>query len=233
MPTIQNIVMFIIAIFIFPLNAQCISGNCYNGNGIYLYEDGRKYIGEFKNKKFDGHGKFIFKNGSEYDGEWKNNLPNGQGEYLFSDGSIYIGFMKDGQFHGQGTITYPKNSEGSKRDYKYKGEWKNGLKDGKGTYYSLDGNAYDGEWKYDQRNGLGQYTNWFPYYTYFGEWTNNNYNGIGLMIYLDEKSEIGLWLNGSLLEKESSKDAILFLNKNYQNNIYLEKIELLRTSIIE
>ena len=33
---------------------ECIIGDCVNGYGIFLYDDGAKYVGEYKNGL--GHG---------------------------------------------------------------------------------------------------------------------------------------------------------------------------------
>ena len=38
---------------------------------------------------------------------------------------------------------------------KYDGEYKDGKRNGKGTYTFADGDKYDGEWKDDKGNGLG------------------------------------------------------------------------------
>ena len=42
-----------------------------DGKGIYDFNDGRIYDGEWKKDKRDGKGVFIFNNGNKYDGEWK------------------------------------------------------------------------------------------------------------------------------------------------------------------
>ena len=53
----------------------------------------------------------------------------------------------------------------------YDGEWKDGLKEGKGTLTSPDGGKYEGEWKNDKMEGQGTYT-----------WPNGNkYEGGGRM----------------------------------------------------
>jgi len=56
----------------------CISGDCENGNGVYLYPNtifsdyaGSKYIGEFKNGNFDGFGIFVHPNGTNYQGMFR------------------------------------------------------------------------------------------------------------------------------------------------------------------
>ena len=80
------------------------------GEGIYKYEDGTKYVGQFKNGAFhgegqctnhaidglldslvDGHtgeGKLIFANG-EFRGIF-NNGKHVDGQFVFSDGLVYV-----------------------------------------------------------------------------------------------------------------------------------------------
>ena len=56
---------------------------------------------------------------------------------------------------------------------KYEGDWKNGLKEGKGVYYYKNGNRYEGDYQNDKREGKG-----IKYYKngdkYEGDWKNNN-----------------------------------------------------------
>ena len=47
--------------------------------GTYIYEDGSKYEGTFKDGKIDGNGIFSYNDGDTYDGEWKNGKFNGNG----------------------------------------------------------------------------------------------------------------------------------------------------------
>lgn len=39
------------------------------------------------------------------------------------------------------------------------GEWRNNVKNGKGTYSYNDGDRYEGEWKDDARSGTGKFFN--------------------------------------------------------------------------
>ena len=51
----KNLLSCIILItFSAGLSAQCLSGNCYNGTGTYLYKSGAEYTGTFKNGKPHG-----------------------------------------------------------------------------------------------------------------------------------------------------------------------------------
>jgi len=64
---------------------------------------------------------YLWENGTKYMGEWKDGKRHGQGNMTYHDGSKFVGKWKDGKKHGQGTDTY-----GDGR--KYVGEWKDGYK---------------------------------------------------------------------------------------------------------
>jgi hypothetical protein len=61
------------------------------------YQDGRKYVGEFKNGKKDGQGKYAYPDGDEYVGGWKDDKKHGQGTDIFVDGSKGIGEFREGR----------------------------------------------------------------------------------------------------------------------------------------
>ena len=61
----------------------CISGNCFNGVGKRIYENGY-YEGEFKDGLFHGKGFLKFETGF-YDGEFKKGKRNGIGDEFFID----------------------------------------------------------------------------------------------------------------------------------------------------
>ena len=81
----------------------CIEGDCENGYGVFVYENGDKYVGEWKNNKSHGLGTSTLKNGETYSGQWKNATPHGQGTYKLFNGDKYVGEWKEWNFHGQGT----------------------------------------------------------------------------------------------------------------------------------
>jgi len=96
----------------------CIEGDCNNGQGTETFENGYKYVGEFKNGKRHGQGTSTWASGQKHVGEFKDGLPNGQGTQTFPNGYKYVGEFKDGLRHGQGTATWANGD-------KYVGEWKN------------------------------------------------------------------------------------------------------------
>ena len=75
-----------------------------------------------------------YDNGDKYVGEFKDDLFSGQGTYTFADGEKYVGQHKDDQQHGQGTYTYANGD-------KYVGQYKDGKKNGQGFYFFTDGRA--------------------------------------------------------------------------------------------
>ena len=118
----------------------CIKGDCYNGQGTETFENGYKYVGEFKNGKRHGQGTLTWP-------YWKSLLPGYKGSYKGKyDGTFskYVGEFKNGLRHGKGTQTYPEG-------YKYVGEFKDDEKNGQGIETLWDGSTFIGEFKDDHR----------------------------------------------------------------------------------
>ena len=84
---------------------ECISGDCINGYGIYVWDSGDKYVGENKNNAMNGLGTYYFVTGNKYVGEIKNDLRHGQGTYYYAKGDKYVGGYKNWIFHGEGVLT--------------------------------------------------------------------------------------------------------------------------------
>jgi hypothetical protein len=76
----------------------CVSGNCGNGDGVYIYEDKTRYNGEFKNGLAVGFGICYYADGDISVGNWKNHAFDGQGTMYYNDGSTLEGNWKNGQF---------------------------------------------------------------------------------------------------------------------------------------
>jgi hypothetical protein len=52
-------------------NATCTSGDCQNGKGLWTWDDGAMYDGEWKDHRMDGMGMSTYADGTTYDGEWE------------------------------------------------------------------------------------------------------------------------------------------------------------------
>ncbi|XDD51042.1 hypothetical protein AB3N59_04485 [Leptospira sp. WS92.C1] len=86
----------------------CKTGNCKNGNGIYVYESGEVYSGNFKNDKRHGSGMIQYRDGDRYVGNFLNDKKVGVGKYQFSNGAVFNGrFMEDGE-SAEGFLTVGK-----------------------------------------------------------------------------------------------------------------------------
>ncbi len=96
----------------------CISGNCTNGFGTWLYKNGSKYVGTFKNEQLDGEGTYTASSGDKYIGEFKLNTYHGQGTYFYETGDKYVGEFNNGTYHGIGTMYYANGTNKA-------GKWEN------------------------------------------------------------------------------------------------------------
>jgi hypothetical protein len=111
--------------------------NCF---GTQTFPNGYKYVGEFKDSRYNGQGTYTFPNGNQYVGEWKDGRYNGQGTLTFANGDKYVGEWKDDKRDGQGTLTFARGD-------KYVGEWKENQRNGQGIVYRADGNVLlSGNW---------------------------------------------------------------------------------------
>ena len=119
-------------------------------NGKYIWEDGKYYIGEYKNNIPNGKGIKYYKNGNIlYEGEFINGKFEGNGKYIYDDGKYYIGQYKNGLREGKGIIYY-KN-----RKLLFEGKFINDKREGNGKYIWENGEYYIGQYKNGLRNGKG------------------------------------------------------------------------------
>jgi hypothetical protein len=135
----------------------CVSGNCMDGQGTFVY------LGE-----------------GTYSGEWKNGRENGIGTYtrcgLDNDGYVpeqYVGDWVNGERSGQGTTTFTHRPSDPIVE-KYIGAYYGNDEDGEGTYYFISGCVYKGEWKKSMYNGYGTYT-FANGEKRSGEWKDNKF----------------------------------------------------------
>ena len=93
-----------------------------------MYPDSSYYHGDFSEGHKSGKGVFVWNNGEMYWGEWAQGKKHGSGTWKGTEGSkeSYFGQWFNGKPHGFGVLT---NAIGDV----YEGEFKSSVKDGKGT----------------------------------------------------------------------------------------------------
>jgi len=89
----------------------------------------------------NGKGTYKWKNGLMYEGIMKNNTVSGDGKLTWPDGSYYIGSVVEGKREGLGEYYCMIDKSN------YKGDWKKGLKHGRGVLNFSNGSTYEGEFK--------------------------------------------------------------------------------------
>jgi hypothetical protein len=172
------------------LSAQCLDGDCKNGRGTYQFDNGNKYVGEFRRSIMQGKGTVYFANGNRYNGDWVGGLREGTGIYTFSNGNVYTGSFKKSRFEGQGTMTFASGS-------KYIGNWASDQCNGIGTFFFGSGDRYEGSFKNGKFDGQG-----IMYYKnserYVGEWAENLRSGKGKLYRSNNTVVEGTWVGGTM-----------------------------------
>ena len=75
------------------------------GFGIFFDSKGNKYMGEWKEDKFDGKGRLLSINGDCYDGDFKSGQIEGHGMFISKIGGYnYLGEFKNNKFHDMKVI---------------------------------------------------------------------------------------------------------------------------------
>ncbi len=160
----------------------CINGDCFNGDGVFVFSSGAIYIGSFRNGEIHGIGLCMYPDGSKYQGEWQHRFPEGKGTMTYTDGSIRNGYWKKGQQvdnYGQlvldhaspisniddgtniqsgclsGNCNTGKGLFAYPEGSRYEGQFRNKLPDGYGTFYYANGNQYNGTFRKGNRHGRG------------------------------------------------------------------------------
>lgn len=186
----------------------------FNGFGQYHYNKTHKslsrYIGTFKNGKKHGFGALHCKDGSVFVGSFSNNKINGKAEFHAPNGDKYMGEFKDGQKNGQGEECCKFNLTENIVQSKYTGNYKNDLKCGYGeliltesnkkTFYKgqFSNGVYNGKGSIEQPNGN----------TYTGIFTNGNLTGVGIYLYKAGEKYYGHIKNG----EKSGRGKMIFTN---------------------
>ncbi len=207
----KNTICFLFLAFFInnTISAQCISGDCKNGKGIYMYPSGAKYIGEFKDGEIHGIGTCYYTDGSKYQGEWNFRFPQGNGTKTFADGSSWTGLWEKGERVDESgdliedIITAKGEANDDGTDIQ-SGCISGDCSDGEGIFAYPDGSKYEGQFKEGNIDGWGTW-----YYTngdkYIGTFKNNFSHGKGTIYHPDGKKTTGEWIEGEYIGNSTAK----------------------------
>ncbi|MFZ4622700.1 MAG: MORN repeat-containing protein [Rhodoferax sp.] len=173
-------------------NGQRYTGNWRDdqpdGEGEWTSATGDRYIGSFVAGKRVGKGRMVYADKTEYNGSWANDRPSGPGVFKFLNGDVYEGQFEAGEQSGTGTLTH-RNGDS------YTGSWLQGKRNGKGVAQWKDGQRYEGDWRVDRKEGQGLMQ--FPDGgSYEGAWVNDQATGLGSIKFASGDSYTGAVRNG-------------------------------------
>ena len=165
--------------------------------GVFSDGHGNKYKGALKNGLAEGEGELIVNNNADsdtnctirYKGNFKNDIQDGYGrEENQEDNTVYEGEFKDGVKCGKGKLTYNDGTV-------YEGEFSDNVIHGKGVMKFANGREYEGEFKEGTMNGKGVFK-WEDGCKYVGEYLNGQKHGHGVFYWSDNQYYDGMWMNG-------------------------------------
>ncbi|MEM9918556.1 MAG: caspase family protein [Bacteroidota bacterium] len=186
-----------ILFFALSIHAQCISGDCINGKGTYVYPSGAKYTGEFSKGEIHGVGVCYYTDGSKYSGNWERRFPHGKGTKTFPDGTKWTGNWLKGQ---------PVDENGQLVEIRIEEEVNDGTdiqsgcisgdcKEGEGVFAYADGSKFEGQFRSGRLDGWGTW--YFPNgEKYIGAFKNNFMHGRGTLYAADGSKTSGDWVEG-------------------------------------
>jgi len=105
----------------------------------------------------------------------------------YENGDVYNGEFKNSIKDGRGSYT-------AVAGWSYDGDWRNDKKHGVGLYRNKNGSLYEGEWTKGTKNGWGRYTRRNGS-VYEGEWKDDKIDGQARMTRKDGSSYVGEWKN--------------------------------------
>jgi len=185
----------------------CMSGDCENGQGLYIWQNGERYEGGWRSGKFEGRGSYTWADGSKYSGNWQGGKRNGSGTFYSPSGVAKTGVWKDNELAPTSSTTTTSTTKptttttaATTTTIKGKGCIKGDCNNGVGIYVWGSGQRYEGDFKGGRQNGSGTYY-WPDGSKYVGEWKNARRHGRGVYFFPDLKRISGIWREGNIAEK--------------------------------
>ena len=123
------------------------------------------------------------------------------------NGERYKGSYKNGLKDGFGEWMHPDGDN-------YRGKFKAGMKRGRGVYTFENGEKYEGYFKRDKKHGLGSYI-YSNGEIFKGEFKINIRDGKGFVVIRGDTIKSGVWLADKFIKKERLKNVKRHLEATY------------------
>jgi len=190
--------------------AGCISGDCWNGEGVYVFKSGATYSGTFINGEVNGVGICDYPDGSRYFGAWKDRFPHGNGTMAYADGSIRNGRWERGievMESGAIDIAYLNKESALGTSSVQSGCIAGDCNQGVGTMAYPDGSKYEGAFANGKPQGKGMF--FYANQTQFeGDFSTGLPHGFGILTTADGKRTTGVWEYGEYLGLNTSTASV-------------------------
>jgi uncharacterized protein (TIGR02145 family) len=199
-----------------------------NGNGEMSPIKLTIYEGDWQNNKKNGIGREELQNfmGGKiiYDGGWQNDQRHGKGIQTIDEGlqrvttkgnwesGVLIGYVEEDADYGP---------MGSEEHSVFKGNYTNGVKNGKGTEISAEG-TYDGNWVDGSKSGLGKMM-YKDGRIYEGQRQDGQPNGKGAMFLADKTVQKGVFVNGEFQKPYACKSVTIGSQDWMLENLNVDK----------
>ena len=211
--------LLIAALLLFSstINAQCLSGDCTNGIGIWKDATGITYKGEFKNGTITGEGVLtfpekidrgpfdegsikeilVYEGAKTYVGELSIGEPNGKGLLEFYSGQKIECFWEGGDPIGNAIWSVPNSLAGSNDGYVITGPIKDWEISGEGQITYNTGDIYR------------------------GNLLNFNEEGVGTLFFYSGGKMEGVWKEGECINCQSAvRSSINMIPLRLENGVF-------------
>ncbi|MBF0186832.1 MAG: hypothetical protein HQL50_02785 [Magnetococcales bacterium] len=188
---------------------NCLQGDCFQGRGSYLYPNGDRYVGMFRDGERHGDGIMYYDNGDRWVGQFVNGRRSGRGvKHLALNEALSnqklesaLEFEQKAEELAQEKIRQHREEEdrtmrSALNEKRAAGElgcvWGE-CTDGEGVFFYPNGDEYMGDFFGGERQGNGAYL----YNTgekYVGEWHTGRKHGKGVVYFPDGVVMEGRWL---------------------------------------
>jgi hypothetical protein len=157
------------------------------------------YDGSWRNGKMEGTGVYVFGDGLKYEGLFKENWPEGHGKAVYHGGdALYDGQWSKGRFQGKGEMKCHGGSH-------YKGHFVLGRRDGHGIVNYGIGLVYEGDFRDGKPHGRGRMSSDLTGYAFEGTFVNGRVHGSGVLITPapDYQRVVRIWEKNNNKKKKS------------------------------